>query len=43
MITKKHGIEFRSRLTIRMRNDALHCHACVPLCGQVLYKFRPLN
>ena len=43
VITKKHGIDFRSHLTIRMHNDALCRHACVPLCGWVLYKFRLLN
>ena len=43
VIAKKHGIKFRSCLTIRMHIDALRRHACVPLCGRVLYKFQPLN
>ena len=43
LIANRHGIEFRSRLTTRMRKDALRRHACVPHCAQVLYKFRVLD
>ena len=43
LIAEKHGIRFKSRLTVTMRKDALRRHTCVPECAQLLYIFRALD
>ena len=43
LIANRHGMQFRTRLTTKMRKDALRRHACVPHCAQVLYRFRVLD
>ena len=43
LIANRHGIRLMSRLTIRMRKDALRRHVCVSHCAQVLYRFRALD
>ena len=43
VIGNMHDIQFRSRLTIRLRVDALHRHARTSSCAQILYKFRALD